>query len=190
MVKRQRPLLTLPDFLHRPCALETTLVSLVLGAWLIFFPNVKNTVNLFYAHKDTQPVETNSTYAQIIEKYNQAKQNSPMIKPRHVRIREGIGYFNVFKLEDKLAYYSTHGDQVDMKVRFYIYLYPKNIKDMPEKRREFKYDNINFAFKDQGIQYKNLCYTEKILPKYEVVKYRTRQWNGKEKKDLWSANFE
>ncbi|MDY0275976.1 MAG: hypothetical protein RBR42_11175 [Desulfomicrobium sp.] len=190
MVKRQSPLLTLPDFLTRPRALETTLVSLGLGAWLIFFPNVKNTVNVFYVHKDTLPVETNSTYGRIIEKFMQAQKQSAMIKANYIRIREGIGYFNVFKLEDKLVYYSTTGDQVDMKYRFFVLLHPKNIKDIPEKRQEYKFDNISFAFKDHGIQYKNLGYTEKILPKYEVVKYRTGQWNKEEKKDLWSAKFE
>lgn len=190
MVKRQSPLLTLPDFLHRPHGLETTLVSLVLGAWLIFFPNIKNTMNVFYVHKDALPVESNSTYVQIIEKYNQVKNISPMIKPQYIRIREGIGYFNVFNLDDKLVYYSTHGDQVDMKYRFFVLLYPKNIRDISEKRQKHKSDHLTFAFKDQGICYKNLCYTEKTLPQYEVVRYRTGQWNKEEKKDLWSAKFE
>lgn len=181
-----------PDHGHpqgvAPKKLELPIAGLLLATWLLAFPSLTNAVSQYTNNQNTERESNDSALAQILEGYMQASAQTKMIRPNMTRTQEGYGYFNVFKLDGKLAYYSVNCNLPDVNTWFFVLIHPENVKDIPEHRQKYKFDNIGFSFKQNGKQFNNFCYAEKTLPVYAIKRYRTGQYS-QQTKDLWSASF-
>lgn len=167
---------------------EIPLVALSVFALLAFFPAVTHAIKNLNQYKNVQPIAEDSNYAQIIQKLSAVTPKTEKFRPSKLRSKEKIGYFDVFKLDDRVVYYSTNCDQIDLSIRFFVQYWPENLRDIPKARRQHKFDNIRFTFAEHGIKHSNLCYTEQPLPAYKIKRYRTGQ-HSKETGNTWAADF-
>ena len=75
----------------------------------------------------------------------------------------------------------------DVRARFFLHLNPVDRNDLPEKRREFGFDNLNFDFKHLGLRQGERCVAVRHMPDYPIDSIATGQFT--ERGELWIAEF-
>ena len=89
---------------------------------------------------------------------------------------------------DTIAYLKEPCAEEDARGRFLLSVYPKNLRDIPEDRRELGHESRNFDFERWGITFGGKCMVRRALPDYAISKIETGQWiPGGER--LWTAEF-
>ena len=75
----------------------------------------------------------------------------------------------------------------DVSARFFLHLLPVDRSDLPEERREFGFDNLNFDFAYAGLRQGERCVAVRHLPDYPIASVSTGQFTGDG--EVWSAEF-
>ncbi len=75
----------------------------------------------------------------------------------------------------------------DVRARFFLHLRPVDENDLPEGRREWGFDNLDFAFADWGLRQDERCVAVRYLPDYPIASARTGQFTGNGR--IWGAEF-
>ena len=96
--------------------------------------------------------------------------------------------FNLYLLDDNLVYTQERCDQEDAQNRFFLHIVPEHPDDLPENRREFGFDNLDFDFFLRGALFAGRCVAMVPLPDYAIASIRTGQFVRGEG-ELWSAEF-
>lgn len=167
---------------------ETPIITLLLATWLLTFPSLTSAYSQYTNNQNLERESSDSTLAQILKGYMQASAQTKMLRPARTRVAEGYGYFNVFKMDEKIAYYTTNCDTVQLDINFYLHTFAKDKTKLPKKRQKSGFESKALAFKKTGKQYQNYCYAEYPLPQYEITRYRTGQWS-RDTKTLWSIDL-
>ena len=87
-------------------------------------------------------------------------------------IRSG---FDVYLEGDALTYLKDPCGADDARGRFFLSVYPVNLEDLPEDRRELGHDSLNFDFLRHGTLFGGKCIIRRELPGYETAKIATGQ---------------
>ena len=98
------------------------------------------------------------------------------------------GGFDVHLADGALVYAKEPCGQGDADARFFLHIVPERAEDLPEERREYGFDNLDFAFFPNGALFEGSCAARIPLPDYPVAGVRTGQRDG-EGGVLWSAEF-
>lgn len=109
---------------------------------------------------------------------------------RHVRQAEPIARsrFDVFPHDGSLIYLNEACTEKDMATRFFLHLFPKNAADLPDHRRQFGFDNLNFHFFDHFFKAGARCMVVVPLPDYELSRIQTGQFiSGMDR--VWDLSF-
>lgn len=77
----------------------------------------------------------------------------------------------------------------DTEARFVLHLIPADPADLPEERRRYGFDNLDFAFEERGARFGEACLATAYLPAYDVVRVRAGQWLRDEGRNLWQEEF-
>ena len=86
-----------------------------------------------------------------------------------------------------LVYVKEPCGVADVEPEFFLHVFPEDVDDLPERRREHGYDNLDFVFQLWGVSFDGACAAMVPLPEYPVDSIRTGQWaDGRE---LWDAGF-
>ena len=96
--------------------------------------------------------------------------------------------FNLYLLDDNLAYTKERCDHEDTQDRFFLHIVPERVDDLPPERREFGFDNLDFDFFLRGALFAGRCVATVPLPDYAIASIRTGQFVRGEG-ELWSAEF-
>ena len=75
----------------------------------------------------------------------------------------------------------------DVRARFFLHLNPADRNDLPEERREFGFDNLNFYFAHWGSWRDGRCIAVHPLPDYPIASVATGQFTGDG--EIWKAEF-
>ena len=86
-----------------------------------------------------------------------------------------------------LAYVREPCAEEDVSARFFLHLNPVDRNDLPEERREFGFDNLNFAFAHWGSWRDGRCIAVHPLPDYPIDSVATGQFT--ERGEVWIAKF-
>ena len=86
-----------------------------------------------------------------------------------------------------LAYVREPCDEEDVRARFFAHLTPVDENDLPEDRRDWRFDNLDFAFADWGLRRGERCVAFRYLPDYPIASVRTGQFTGDG--HIWEAEF-
>lgn len=66
----------------------------------------------------------------------------------------------------------------DSKASFFLHVFPTDVEDLPDHRREYGFDNLDFSFgqyrQDLGID--GSCEAAVALPEYPIARIRTGQY--------------
>ena len=76
----------------------------------------------------------------------------------------------------------------DIEARFILHVFPANRADLPARRRDAGFDNLDFDFNERGAMVDGACVAAVPLPDYELANARAGQWAADG--PLWQVEFE
>ena len=97
------------------------------------------------------------------------------------------GDFDVYLADGALVYVKEPCEQADTEARFFLHITPERVGDLPEARRQYGFDNLDFAFFPKGALFDGNCAARAALPEYPIASARTGQYDGD--REIWSAEF-
>ena len=98
------------------------------------------------------------------------------------------GVFDIHLLDGALVYVKEPCEQADTDARFFLHVVPERTSDLPEARREFGFDNLDFRFFRNGAWFGSQCAARVSLPPYPIASVRTGQ-HVSGVGEVWSAEF-
>ena len=97
--------------------------------------------------------------------------------------------FDIHLIGRKLAYFKEPCSRSDRNARrFFLHIFPENEMDLPEHRKQYRFDNLDFLFfRRHGARIQGSCMALMPLPDYPIARIRTGQHDGE--KWHWVADF-
>ena len=96
--------------------------------------------------------------------------------------------FDLYVTGGQLTYVKEECGQEDTANRFFLHIVPERADDLPQERREYGFDNLDFDFFLNGALFDGKCVASVPLPDYPIVSVRTGQFVRGEG-EVWSAEF-
>lgn len=98
--------------------------------------------------------------------------------------------FDVYLDGDVLRYVQNPCSLEDSKVPFFLHVIPADVEDLPDHRRQYEFDNLDFSFRQhrQDLGIDRSCEAAVALPEYALASVRTGQYlpNGSR---IWEETF-
>ena len=101
------------------------------------------------------------------------------------------GRFDIWLHGDRLLYYvKDHCDDPDEL--FFTHVVPVDPNDLPEGRKEYGFDDLDFQLIDARLDFMPRCVAARLLPDYAIATVRTGQFRhvGEDYVQLWEAKFD
>ena len=95
--------------------------------------------------------------------------------------------FDVYLVGRTLTYLRDGCAEEEAESRFFLHVAPVALDDLPERRREYGFDNLDFTLATRGARIGGNCVAVARLPAYAVAGVRTGQYD--EAGALWEAEF-
>lgn len=97
--------------------------------------------------------------------------------------------FNVYLDTNRLIYSKSSSctDQ-DRDANFFLHVEPVSLNDLPEHRKQYNFDNLNFTLKNQGARYKEQCIASVRIPDYPIARIETGQFTPERR--IWQETIE
>ena len=95
--------------------------------------------------------------------------------------------YDVYYEKGTLTYVRTPCSREDTAARFFLHVEPTDTGDLPDERRRFGFDNLDFSFERYGVRFDETCIAKAALPSYAIEEIATGQFRGSRR--LWEANF-
>ena len=97
--------------------------------------------------------------------------------------------FDVYFDDGLLAFVKTSCSLKDVNARFMVHLFPAALKDLPEGRWRYGFDNLDFGFGERGVSFDGKCLATIRLPDYAFDRVRVGQYVGAERRVLWQVEL-
>ena len=98
------------------------------------------------------------------------------------------GEFDVHLADGALVYVKEPCEPADTEARFFLHIAPERVGDLPEARKPYGFDNLDFGFFPNGALFEGSCAARIPLPDYPFSSIRTGQYGGGVG-EIWSAEF-
>lgn len=101
-------------------------------------------------------------------------------------------HFDVYLDGDRLVYARGQCADRDLRPVFFIHVIPVDEKDLPNHRRQYGYDNLDFHFIRHGLPglRDGTCAAMRTLPGYDIASIRTGQSLYDPKRNLYNILWE
>ena len=96
-------------------------------------------------------------------------------------------FFDVYRDGRTLTYLRDGCTEADAEARFFLHVVPANEGDLPEHRREYGFDNLDFTLAVRGARLNGNCVAVVPLPDYPIATVLTGQYD--DTGALWTAEF-
>ena len=96
--------------------------------------------------------------------------------------------FDVHLVGSALVYIKEPCDPGDAAARFFLHITPTNINDLPDERKVYGFDNLDFDFSSFGLVDGGRCIAIRDFPEYDIDGISTGQF-GKEDGEIWRGKF-
>lgn len=97
--------------------------------------------------------------------------------------------FNVHLIQDALIYVKEGCTLENTNPKFFLHIFPLNPVDLPEERKQSKFNNLDFRFDKYGGRFEGKCAARIRLPEYQIASIRTGQFESGEG-ELWSNSYD
>ncbi len=84
--------------------------------------------------------------------------------------------FDIYINANTLTYVKEPCASADTEAMFFLHLYPADANDLPEHRRPYGFDNLDFDFDGRGMIFDGKCMVTAALPEYAVTRIRTGRY--------------
>ena len=91
--------------------------------------------------------------------------------------------FDVYLAENRLVYVKEPCAWADTEHRFFLHVSPLDDTDLPDDRRVYGFDNLDFDFGKYGVLFDEWCAAVRPLPDYGIAKIATGQFT--DEGELW-----
>lgn len=95
--------------------------------------------------------------------------------------------FDVYLADDNLVYIRKPCDTSDINDDFFVHIIPVDIENLPEDRRPYGFENLDFALFDRGFRDGQRCAAVIELPDYDISRIRTGQFT--DQGETWRSEF-
>ena len=95
--------------------------------------------------------------------------------------------FDLHVVENRLLYVRERCAAEDTDDWFFLHLTPEDASDLPDERREYGFDSLDFRFALRGTSFDGRCVASMPLPDYPIAGIRTGQYG--DGGESWSAEF-
>ena len=112
--------------------------------------------------------------------YDMAQTSEPVIRSK----------FNMHLGQNTLFYIKEQCEPEDVEAKFMLHIAPVDVNDLPEERRQFGFDNLDFDFAQHGGRLNRNCAAQIQLPEYDIASVRTGQFIHGEPEPLWSGSYD
>ena len=109
---------------------------------------------------------------------NKIKNSQPIIRSN----------YDVYLIENSLIYVKEQCGPESVEPTFFLHLDPRDVNDLPSQRKQYGFDNLDFAFTDHGLIKGGDCTAKRELPDYDIAAVRTGQYTGDSA--IWEGNFD
>lgn len=97
--------------------------------------------------------------------------------------------FDVYLDGNKLIYVRDQCSREEMRTRFFLHITPVDVTDLPDDRRQYGFDNLDFDFYDLlTVRRGEACAVVRQIPDYEFTWFGTGQFT--DSGTVWSGAFE
>ena len=97
--------------------------------------------------------------------------------------------FDIYFTDDGyLVYVREPCHNSDITEGFFVHIVPVDLKDLPEHRKQYEFDNLDFNFFDRGFKDGEKCAAMIKLPDYDIANIRTGQYN--DEGPIWQSESE
>ena len=98
--------------------------------------------------------------------------------------------WDVYLVGNSLIYKKEQCTPEDVEPMFFLHLDPGDVNDLPSHRKQYGFDNLDFAFGNHRIPIKGeVCAAVRALPDYAIAAIRTGQYIGDGER-IWEGSFE
>ncbi len=97
--------------------------------------------------------------------------------------------YDVYLDEGRLIYHKRPCGAADVGPIFYTHIFPVNPGDLPEARKQYGFDNLDFHFSYMGWQSGDTCWAMRELPEYAIARIRTGQHIPGDGR-VWEADYD
>ena len=95
--------------------------------------------------------------------------------------------YDLFITNGKLIYYKSWCNATDTAHKFFLHTTPDDRNDLPDERKEYGFDNLDFGFIWRGARFDGNCIAIAPLPDYPIASIRTGQYISALGQEIWSA---
>ena len=86
--------------------------------------------------------------------------------------------FDLYFDDGKLHYVKEPCADEDTAARFFLHVVPADLDHLPNNRKQYGFDNLDFDFSDRGLLFDGKCLVSVDLPQYGIARITTGQFNG------------
>ena len=97
--------------------------------------------------------------------------------------------FDLYLSANRIIYVKEPCGSADRDSRFMLHIIPADTGDLPPERREYGFDNLDFAFRDYNFAAVKRCIAVRQLPRYPIAAIRTGQFSGNGAEILWEREL-
>ncbi len=102
----------------------------------------------------------------LLSAYESAASNEPVIRSD----------FDVYLSENTLTYVREPCARADVEATFFLALFPVDVNDLTDHRKQYGFDNLDFRFDWRGVILDGRCMAAVALPEYDIARIRTGQY--------------
>ena len=84
--------------------------------------------------------------------------------------------FDIYLHENTLTYVKEPCARADTETTFFLHLIPVDANDLPDRRRQYGFDNLDFDFDERGVIFDGKCMARVPLPEYDITRIVTGQY--------------
>ncbi len=86
--------------------------------------------------------------------------------------------FDLYLDGGKLHYVKQQCGDADTQAPFFLHVFPEDIDDLPDERKQYGFDNLDFGFDVRGVLFDGKCAAAVSLPQYGIARIITGQLDG------------
>ena len=96
--------------------------------------------------------------------------------------------FDLYLDGGKLHYVKQQCGDADTQAPFFLHVFPDDIDDLPDERKQYGFDNLDFGFDVRGVLFDGKCAAAVSLPQYGIARIVTGQFDGTDR--IWEVEID
>ena len=98
-------------------------------------------------------------------------------------------HFDIYLRENDITYVKNPCSLTDTQAKFFLHITPHDVQDLPDDRKPYGFDNLDFRFYDNGVRFNRKCIVSVDRPEYDIERIVTGQFISGQGRRVWEREF-